>query len=429
MKEAKSFRGRITDILGSKTVNIFLILIELFAISEPAFLMTKFPGLTTYWRVVFTAAFVVVTVQMLSKLDLNDVLKLVLPLGAYIIIIVSTYTNDGLLKSAVYRLWYYSYGLMLVCVHSRGDYKLFLRILRDVLLLLILANLVTELIWPKGMYYTTRISGNKDSRYWLLGFKNGIPKYAVISMTVSLVYAFITKKKKDMIIALITVAASAATVVIIKSSSGVMGVGLMIVLLALLLIPKLKFILKYYRMRFFSIFMAVLFLGIVVTHVLLKNPLSSYVIRTLFHKNITLSNRIYIWDNIIQMVLKNPLGGIGLQNGDINVQLIGVTANATDAHDYYLEFLWEGGIGAFVLIVLFFVLMTEILDRHKEDMKVKVLSAGLFSMMFIFITENCNNYYLWVFFGLMLFLPARFKKNELPIPKKERTKKAKGADV
>ena len=36
---------------------------------------------------------------------------------------------------------------------------------------------------------------------------------------------------------------------------------------------------------------------------------------------------------------------------------------------------------------------------------------------------------LVVFFGLMLFLPARFKKNELPIPKKERTKKAKGADV
>lgn len=384
---------------------IFFMLIGIVAISQPAYFISCFPVTTKLWRALYICSFVIVAYEFLRLSDIDDYLKISIPIGMYVIIIVSTYVNEGEVKSAVYRLWYYAYCLMLVKVYSKDDIKLFLRLFRDIMLLMIFVNLATEIIWPKGLYSSVRINESVEGRYWFLGFKNGIPKHLIIGVTVASLYYQLSHKIRDLIIAVAVGMAALVSVILIKTSSGLIGIGILLILNAIILLSERKYISKLYsfiRMKLLSLFIVIAFLGVVLTHLLLSNPIS-VAVTGLFKKTITLSNRIYIWDNILKITGSNILGGIGLQSGNTNVKLIGVTENATDAHDFYLEYLWEGGIGCFVLMIAFFMLLIYFLDKYKKSKNIKVLTAGLFTMMVVFITENCNNYFLWVFFGIILF--------------------------
>lgn len=385
--------------------NAVLFTLGTLAVTRPGYIMEKVPFANQCSRLYFFASVFVLLVILLRKFTTStakSILRIAIPVALYLWLSLRTIIAHGAIAEMLYRLLYYSYCLLLATFGMKKDPKTFLRSVRNVLFVLVVLNAVTIILKPDGLYTLTKMTGEEDNRYWFLGFKNGISKYSVFLITLSGAYHLLTRKAKDFFIFYISFAVSVISAVMIESSGGLVGVCLSFLIAVFVRKTKNSGIMSMARMRNYAIVIACVFATVVLTTSLLTNPLVVYFVTEVLGEKITLSGRLPIWAAVLQIVSQHFIGGVGYLGGEGNARLIGHTANTVDAHDYYLEFLLEGGIIAFTILVLFFLQMTRKLDKYRKNDSVAVLAGGLFTLMLVLIAENCNNDFMWIFFGICL---------------------------
>ena len=376
-----------------KTKNI-LFTLGILAVARLGYLIDTVPYYSSLSNIYFIFCFGVLLFILIRRFTVSDaeqVSKIFIPIILYGWILAVTYIKDGDVWLALTRLLMYSYSLLLAVVCCKYNAKNFIRCFRNVLFVLILINTVSVLAFPSGLY---------SDRFWFLGFKNGIGKYGIMLITLCGFTQTISKHKTDKMITLISVVVSAITAVQIESASGLIGCLLpYVILLYVTAARQHKYDIARMRNYFFVIVFA--FFTIILTQSLLTNSLVVYFVTEILHKTMTFSGRLTIWERVLDVISQNLLIGNGTQNDEYNTILLG-TIHAVDAHDYYLEFIMEGGLVALVLLVLMFIQTTRILDKYRMHKEMNVLAGGLFTMLLIFITENCTNSLLWIFFGICL---------------------------
>lgn len=116
-----------------------------------------------------------------------------------------------------------------------------------------------------------------------------------------------------------------------------------------------------------------------------------WLIVDILHKDLTLSNRTYIWASAIANILKKPILGYGTTSGgrlSINRISIGLRTITFFSHNVFLEILIQGGIVAMVFFVLIYIGANRSLKKHRENTDLKVaLGISVFSLLLMQFSE------------------------------------------
>ena len=260
-------------------------------------------------------------------------------------------------------------------------------------------NYISVLTHPDGLYGLSRANGTFEYRYWFLGFKSGIGKYALVLITFSSMYCYLTQKKSAVIVLFISIVTSILTSIGIKSSSGLATTVMLALLLLVIHFTRNREI-PWFRMRNLGMVVVVLFATMVLSQVLLSNKLVVYIINELLGETLTLSSRTPIWERVLEIIWENPITGVGYLGSAGNVELIGISLDAVDAHNLYLEYVLEGGMIAGVFLICMFTQIICVLDKNHCSINIRILSAGLFCILIMFLFENTSINMLWIYFAI-----------------------------
>lgn len=116
-----------------------------------------------------------------------------------------------------------------------------------------------------------------------------------------------------------------------------------------------------------------------------------WLIVDVLHKNLSLSNRTYVWASAIANILKKPVFGYGTTSGgrlSINQFSIGFRTLTLFSHNVFLEILIQGGIVAMVFFVLIYIGANRSLKKRRENTDLKVvLGISVFSLLLMQFSE------------------------------------------
>jgi O-antigen ligase len=134
---------------------------------------------------------------------------------------------------------------------------------------------------------------------------------------------------------------------------------------------------------------------------------------TLFGRDITLTDRTFIWHDVYGAASGNPLFGVGfggfwigrMANIPWNAQMTWVLGQA---HSGYVDtYLQLGVVGIILLLCVFFTTLPRLLDSLTDDFDFGCFRITMFlTMLFINITESVylrGDHHLWLIFQVVLW--------------------------
>jgi O-antigen ligase len=134
---------------------------------------------------------------------------------------------------------------------------------------------------------------------------------------------------------------------------------------------------------------------------------------TLFGRDITLTDRTFIWHDVYGAAASNPLFGVGfggfwigrMSNIPWNAQMTWVLGQA---HSGYVDtYLQLGVVGVVLLLCVFFTTLPRLLDSLTDDFDLGCFRITMFlTILFINITESVylrGDHHLWLIFQVVLW--------------------------
>ena len=112
----------------------------------------------------------------------------------------------------------------------------------------------------------------------------------------------------------------------------------------------------------------------------------SFLIVNILKKDLTFSNRTYIWDYIINYIKSKPIFGYGIQESSIRYNISNVY-QAYHAHNLILELLYRGG---FVLLIIFVYMVYLTVRKLKNN------------------DNNLSRFFMWSMFVYAIMLLTEF---------------------
>jgi len=132
-------------------------------------------------------------------------------------------------------------------------------------------------------------------------------------------------------------------------------------------------------------------------------------------KDVTLTSRFAIWDRVLEMIGENWLFGLG-RGAEIKfVNAWGRTKISSEAHNFLLELLLEGGVTGLALFCGYFWLAVRRLDMNSKLHRV-VLMANMVILV-NGLVESVNNKMVVSLFVAMAYYCSHhglFEKNYTP---------------
>lgn len=283
----------------------------------------------------------------------------------------------------------------------------FLLVISTLLYILISITFFTTLIVPSGIFgHEILFLGYDNSTIILLIFGSMIILF-------SSVY-FYQKYKKNLYILLgvLPFIMSFFTYVIRWSVGALIGCLVILILFCVyFLMDKLKIKKLYYKIfniRNLFIISIIVFLLIVVLGV---QKYFSFIIVDIFNKDITLTNRTYIWEDCFDLIKSHILFGNGIIDFESRLSLYGVY----HAHSNFLNIILETGIiGFFIYLCLWKFVIKSILFVKKSFFSIitTITFFSFFIMTTIDVIENCEMLYVFLVIGYFLPYIVRKTKEE-----------------
>lgn len=158
--------------------------------------------------------------------------------------------------------------------------------------------------------------------------------------------------------------------------------------------------------------LVILILNYLLTNQIILNYFRS-IINNIFHKDITLAGRIYLWEAVYEVLSKNPLFGMGVLSNDESIDFFYVASGFVDAcrvnhpHNFILYFAYRGGyIALLIFVSLVIYIFVQIkksfnssLSRYVFSGIVSILAASLadtfdFSLTYLVFAIAANAYFI-----------------------------------
>ena len=223
--------------------------------------------------------------------------------------------------------------------------------------IIIYINLITEIVFPNGLYRGTRYSAN-----WFLGYYNIHTRYFIPALMIAYMYMNYTGKKVRTYLLMVAAFLSA---ILVWSGGVIVSMGGM----------AITYVLFKNRTRIFNYFnywMIHLIFFVLIIVMKLQNYFR-WLIDDVLGKWRSLEGRMLVWQADIELVKKSFLVGYGLEYDEERSRYF---VWAVHSHNQLLEILHQGGIIYLIFIIAIIITAGKHLNRYKNSEIVKVISIA-----------------------------------------------------
>ena len=308
------------------------------------------------------------------------------------IIILSTWLNDGDIIGAIaYRVD--DLVIIMWMDAEIDDFDSFWNACILYLAIMIVINFITILAFPTGMYdsyvnYNAELITGQTT--WFYANKNGLGK--------SILYLLFFCAERDLniygkltkLFYFFSVVSIISLIAIWSAASLVTTIVMIAIILFAKMIHKYRF--KLFNLKLFFAIIAGLFIFIII---LQRVDVFASFITVVLKKSLTFNGRAPIWINAIMRIGKKPLLGYGHLSGAEFISLIG-RAPATDAHNYFLTLVINGGFIALLFFLIILLMVIYSIKKYQYEYSGITLSAFLFSFFILMLFENTSTILYWV---------------------------------
>ena len=289
-------------------------------------------------------------------------------------LIISTMINRiSLLIPAV--LYCYNIFSICVCMYYLllKDKNTFIKGMRFIFNTLVFINFITIIMFPAGMYedITTNTGAN-----WFLGYDNMHIIYLLPCIFFNYVYNEINKRNS--LISYFMISVCYISCIIRFSATSLVGMTI----LGLYFVPFFK---EFIKNNYKKIVIVILVLNFLIVICRIQNVFE-YIIVDILGKTLTFTDRVYIWDYVIEFIKNKPLFGYGFQSSEIRFLMTNVY-QSYHAHNEILEIIYKSGlIGMSIITFMCVALKKHIYNIKIENIKIIIM---VFTIVYLimFITE------------------------------------------
>ena len=393
------------------SINVPFELIRLFVLLIPIF---ETPYLRynyhRYWALMLYAVFIWEILTFLYKKRLPSVLTVLFGLlELYLVAVTAARGGDTRTAIAaavrvttlilIFQNEYESFGNLLSALNLHVELYTFV-------------NLILIIIYPNGIYnYDNTVYGSTD--IWYLGNTNAFIMWLLPALVVSWMHA---KQSGELYRALIVSMVAVFTELYRGSATGLVGLAMF---LALVGWPYIKQYLTPVRCIVGAVSGFVLIVLCRVTEFL--RP----IIVDVLGKDMTFNNRMFIWDNAIEVIRQNPIFGYGYMDNQKAITYLGrakgsLWGGATHCHCNYLQIMFQGGLIAAALLFLIYFFTVRANTMFWKSAMVQVALFGLTAYSIMGITENLDTIAMYLIFTLAYYVGetrALFWRTYVPHPR------------
>jgi O-antigen ligase len=258
------------------------------------------------------------------------------------------------------------------------------------------ANLASILLFPKGLY---KISGDM-SPYSLFGHKN-LAGTLSFTLTIFIIIQHLRKTHKNDLFIAILFGINLSIAIVINSTTTIVAESIFI--LFYYFFPS-----KWFRRAYTVALVASIGISVVLTTssiILTQIPIVSNLIVNVLGKDLTFTNRTYIWARVYQILVGNGtyLLGRGFETGEVTRQLLRVA----HAHNGWLSFAYRGGILLVASMLAFSWITARRLEKspHAATPIGKLLGSVFVYYMVWFLTDTQDGstvLYMFFIFNYMI---------------------------
>lgn len=277
--------------------------------------------------------------------------------------------------------------------YSRTDLELAIRCIYGVLSVLLVANFISLLLFPGGIYETG--TTNFASENWLLGFKN---KHLVYFLPLILATSYLCKidgVTRDKVVVLVMVAVStliagSGTAIVCIAVVGVFGLA-----------SSLGSNYKFLNARLYFVVGLILFYCIVILR--LQDYLA-FIIVDVLGKDLSFTNRTVLWDLALSQISEQPIIGGGYWSAEQKHALFN-SQSIISAHNLFLEILFNGGIVALALFVAINILLVSRLRKCENRRVVQIAAAVYLGLTAAILVEVFEDFFFFFTYFMIWAAP------------------------
>lgn len=275
--------------------------------------------------------------------------------------------------------------------------EVFIKSLYIVTYSLILATFITTLIFPNGIFKEEMI---------LLGYDNSTIVLLIFGSMFILFSYFCYNQKtncKKIILSFLPLIMTIIVYILRWSVGALIGcitiVGLLLLYIFLDKTNRLDTFNKIFNLKNMFVISLLLFVLIVFFNI---QKYFSFIIVDIFHKDLTLTNRTYIWASCIEQIKNHILFGTGIMSFDNRLQLLSIY----HAHCNYLNVLLESGLIGFITYLYLWKITIQPIDKINNKLSY-IIKVSLFSYLIMSIVDVIdNNELVYIFLVIGYFLPS-----------------------
>lgn len=251
-------------------------------------------------------------------------------------------------------------------------------------------NFITILkYYPVGMYQMDKVSGD----LYLMGYDNGMIYNLLPLCGISLILSYIKTGKLISKVSLFAILLTVISEFFVDSASGIVEITLFLIFS----ICRNNFLLKKIMRPYFVFLNYFIFsLGINVFRI---QNLFKYLIVDVLKKDLTFTNRTYLWDYALNIIKSKPIFGIGY--GEHNIYGI-FSRSYSHPHSMMLDIMVKGGV---ILLISFIFILFHFSDCYKRSSNFIIKNIVLSVIAVFLIGEIVNSVqykvFFWSFFVLI----------------------------
>lgn len=337
----------------------------------------KLMSSSTYRFIKITSYFFILIYIILNFKKINH--SLLLMLGFNFILVLSTFLNKGeITESIKHAVTILIICLILVDVIDNNIKRIsFIYVIRDLTLFFFIINLFMIILYPAGIPSITY-----DSQFpnYLYGNVNSTIKHILPGMCCSSLLDFRKNKKVSFHTFIFIFGIFYQALFIYFTATAVLNC-----LFILFWIHIFCFSNKYNIRKVYLISITLIF----IIEIMLVSRLKVVsLISNIFGKDFTFSGRIYLWNNVINLITKKLFVGYGVIDESLEVYLIG---NFYGSHNYFLDVLFQRGIIGLIFLITIMIYPMLVNFEFEKQKYINLLFGYSISCFILFLTEPIYN--------------------------------------
>lgn len=312
--------------------------------------------------------------------------------------IFSTWLNHGHMETAYERI-YVLMGAYIICdIFMHHTAMKSIKVLTVIFAAVAVVNFAVVLLKYNTMGF------REQGDYWLFGQKNAIRNIVIPSIAFSSILDRIHERKYSPL-TLFLMLSGILVLVLVDSSTSIAVIVLFAALLLYLNTSNFELL----NLKTISVIYVVLEVIIVFMR---RIDIFTNVIEGVLNRDVTLTNRIMLWDAAMKVIKKEPIFGDGMRDLE-HSKLVITGFQASHAHNALLDILLKCGIvGAVVLVIIVYLCMRQQFKMKKSALGA-ILGMTLGAFLIAGIVGELWNFGFYTVLFTTYYLPEIAKQVEI----------------